>query len=327
MALIAALLVALAVGLFFLGRSLGWWDSTRTLTVPTDVVNKPAATAMTELHQQGFTNVSSRAETSSVTPGNVVTTDPVPGTRMRSNKPLVLLVSSGPVQVPVPNVVGQPEATATATLKDAGFEVNKTTAASPTVAAGTVISTNPPAHTSRAKGSAVQLVVSTGKPQVTIPYLVGETPTQAGQTLGALGLKVYQSNETSSLIPAGQVTRTNPSSGSQVPIDSHVTVFVSIGVPQVAVPNLTGHTEAAANTALQTAGLAGNFTTTPVTNSAQNGLVQSQSPGPNVNVNQGSTVNVVIGSYTAPTTTTSSTSTTQAPTTTTSTTTAPTPGT
>ena len=30
----AAVLIALAVGLFFLGRALGWWDSTRTLTVP-----------------------------------------------------------------------------------------------------------------------------------------------------------------------------------------------------------------------------------------------------------------------------------------------------
>ena len=99
------------------------------------------------------------------------------------------------MQVPVPNVVGQPVATATAALQNAGFVVNSTTAASPTVANGAVISTNPPADTERAKGSAVQLVVSTGKPQVAIPSLVGDTPTLAGQALGALGLKVYQANE------------------------------------------------------------------------------------------------------------------------------------
>ena len=55
-----------------------------------------------------------------------------------------------------------------------------------------------------------------------------------------------------------------------------------------------------ANAALQAVGLVGNFTTTPVTSSAQNGIVQSQNPGPNTSVNKGSTVNVVIGSYTGP---------------------------
>ena len=40
--------------LFFLGRALGWWDSTKTLTVPTDVVGKPAAAATTELRPAGL---------------------------------------------------------------------------------------------------------------------------------------------------------------------------------------------------------------------------------------------------------------------------------
>ena len=318
-ALVAVVLIALAVGLFFLGRALGWWGATRTLTVPSDVVGKPAPAATTELHQDGFSNVSSRSETSSVTPGDVVSTNPVPGTRLHSNKPLVLLVSSGPVQVPVPNVVGQPVAAATTALKNAGFVVNSATASSPTVTNGAVISTNPPANTERAKGSAVQLVVSTGKPLVAIPYLVGDTPTLAGQTLGALGLKVYQANDPSASVPAGEVTRSNPPSGSQVPVGSHVTVFVSTGIPQVNVPSITGDTEAAANAALQAAGLTGKFTTTPVTSSAQNGLVQSETPAANSTVNEGSTVNVVIGTYKAPTTTTTpaTTTTTQAPTTTT----------
>jgi serine/threonine-protein kinase len=318
-ALVAGVLIAVAVGVFFLGRTLGWWDSTKTLTVPADVAGKPAAAATTELQQEGFTNLSSRSETSSLTPGDVVTTDPGPGTRLKSNKPLVLLVSSGPVQVPVPNVVGQTQSAATTALKNAGFVVNVATATSPTVANGYVISTSPPAQTRRAKGSAVQLVVSTGKPVVAIPYLVGDTPAQAGQTLGALGLKVYQANEASSSVPAGEVTRTNPPAGSNEPIQSSVTVFVSTGIPQVLVPSLSGLTEAAANAALQSVGLVGNFTTSPVTTSAQNGLVQSQSPGVNTNVNQGSTVNVVVGAYRAPTTTTvpATTTTSQAPTTTT----------
>jgi eukaryotic-like serine/threonine-protein kinase len=313
-ALALGVLVVLAVALFFLGRALGWWDSTKTLTVPSDVVGKPLATATAELHQQGFTDVSSRAQTSSATVGTVLGTDPPPGSRLDSNKPVVLIASSGPQQVPVPNVVGQSQAAATAALKTAGFVVTVNTAASTTVPAGSVISTNPPSGTKRAKGSAVQLVVSSGKPLVPIPPLVGDTPSVAGQALGAIGLKVgSQVDEASTSVQAGEVTRTSPPQGSQVPLGSSVTVFVSTGVPQVSVPDLTNDTEAQANAALQANGLVGNFTTTSVTSSSRNGIVQSQSPQANTNVNKGSTVNVVIGVFQAPTTTTGPTTTTTVP--------------
>ena len=92
-----------------------------------------------------------------------------------------------------------------------------------------MISTNPPANTQRAKGSAVQLVVSTGKPQVAIPYLVGDTPDPGRPSPGRPRAEGDQANEPSASVPAGEVTRTNPPSGSQVPIGSHVTVFVSTG--------------------------------------------------------------------------------------------------
>ena len=42
-------------------------------------------------------------------------------------------------------------------------------------------------------------------------------------------------------------------------------------------------------------GLGGNFTTTPVSEATQDGIVPSQNPGPDTPVNKGSTVNVIIG--------------------------------
>jgi serine/threonine-protein kinase len=310
------LLALLGVGLFFLGRSLGWWGTPKTLTVPADVVGKPVATAQSELNTLGFSNVSTQNETNAAAPGTVIATNPPPGTRMHSDKPLVLVVSSGPVQVLVPNVVGQPQATATHTLQQAGFVVTTTAATSETVPAGSVISTIPPPGTKRAKGSQVQLTVSTGKPQVSIPSLVGETPSAAGQSLGQLGLVVGdQLNEPSSTVEFGKVTRTDPAAGSKVAIGSSVTVYVSSGVPQVTVPDLSNDTQTQASAALQAAGLQGNFTTQPTTNQAQDGKVISQSPTPNATVNKGSTVNVVIGQFTAPSTTAPTTSTTTPPTT------------
>jgi eukaryotic-like serine/threonine-protein kinase len=310
-ALIVGLLVLLGLGLFFLGRSLGWWDSAKTLTVPSNVVGKPAAAATTELHDLGFSNVTSQQQTSSVPAGNVITTKPPPSSKLKSNKQLVLVVSSGPVQVAVPNVVGQPQAAATTALDNQGFVVNAIAATSNTVLPGIVISTNPPAGTERAKGSAVQLVVSSGKQQVPIPSLVGQTPSAAGQTLGQLGLKVgNQVNEPSSTVPFGQVTRTDPPAGTQVVVGTAVTVFVSTGVPQVTVPDLTNDSKSTASAALQAIGLTPNFSTQATNDSTQNGKVISQNPPPNSSVNKGSTVNVVLGTFSPPPTSPPSTTTT-----------------
>jgi serine/threonine-protein kinase len=185
------------------------------------------------------------------------------------------------------------------------------------VAQGNVISTNPPAGTQRPKGSQVQLVVSSGKQKVTIPSLVGDTPSQAGQALGALQLGVgSQVSEPSTSVAAGLVTRTEPPAGSSVQVGSSVTVFVSSGPPQTTVPNLSGQTQAQASAALSAAGLTGAFSSGPTNNPSQNGKVISQTPGSGQTVNKGSTVTVTIGSYTAPTSTsaasTSTTSTTAA---------------
>jgi eukaryotic-like serine/threonine-protein kinase len=159
-------------------------------------------------------------------------------------------------------------------------------------------------------------VVSSGKQQVGVPSLVGQTPSAAGQTLGELGLVVGdQVSESSTTVQFGRVTRTDPPAGSKLPIGSSVTVYVSSGVPQVTVPDLSNDSQAQASAALQAAGLNGTFTPQPTTNPAQHGKVISQNPAPNATVNKGSTVNVAIGQFTPPTTV-RPTTTTPAPTTT-----------
>lgn len=155
---------------------------------------------------------------------------------------------------------------------------------------------------------------------VTIPSLTGQTPSAAGQVLGAHGLTVAsQIDEPSATVPFGEVTRTSPTAGTSVPVGSSVTVYVSTGPQQVSVPNLGQDTKAEAQTALKAVGLVGNFTTQPVTDPTQDGLVISQNPAANATLAKGSTVNVVLGSFTS-TSTSTSTPTTSSPTTTPSTT-------
>ncbi len=303
---LAALLVLLAAGGFFGGKALGLWGkSTKTLTIPTGIVNRPLTTVQAQLKQLGFTNVSNQPQASSgVQIGNVISSRPSPGTTLQSNQPVVLYVSSGPVKVAVPNVAGETEAQANQKLTQALFRVNPIAQSSNTVANGRVIGTNPKAGLPAAQGSAVQLVVSSGPPVTTIPTLVNQDPATAGSELGSMGLKVNPAQESSLTVPAGEVTRTNPPAGTSVAIGTTVTLFVSTGPPQVNVPDVTGDTRSQAQAALQAAGFTATFSTAAVSDPAQNGLAQSESPAAGSSQTQGSTVNVVIGAYQAPATTT-----------------------
>src|SRR5208282_1392570 len=72
---------------------------------------------------------------------------------------------SGAKTVSVPNVVGDTQAAATTAITGAGLALGTVTmASSATVAAGDVISQSPVAGTSVARGSAVNLTVSSGPP-------------------------------------------------------------------------------------------------------------------------------------------------------------------
>jgi serine/threonine-protein kinase len=224
---------------------------------------------------------------------------------MKSNQSITLAVSSGAVQVAVPNVAGQPSAQAAQTLQSAGFVVNQTAANSSTVAQGDVISTSPAGGSKAAQGSAINMVVSSGKQTVTIPSLVGQSPVAAGQQLGALQLLTTTADESSSSVPSGQVTRTNPPAGTSVAVGSSVTVYVSTGPAQVQVPDLSGDTQNQAQAALQSVGLQlGNVTFEPVSSHKQDGEVQSQDPTAGSQAAQGSSVDVVIGQYSSSATTT-----------------------
>ena len=296
-----ALLVVLALigaGIFFFGRSHGWWAS-KTLTIPTNVVGKTQQAATTELQGLGFKNITSQTRTSDMAAGKVVTTDPAPGTKQKADKQVVLEISAGPAPVNVPNVANDTPQQATTTLQDDGFKVTSTTAPSNTVASGLVIGTNPAAGSPEAPHSSVQIVVSTGVPQVTIPSLVNETPVAATQKLVGLGLTVTQANESSPTVPSGQVTRTDPPAGTAVSKNSSVTLYVSTGPQQVTVPDVTNDSRSDAQTALQAVGLKATFTGS----NDPNAVVISQSPAPNSTVNQGSAVMVVMGNSTTSTTT------------------------
>src|SRR5262245_1948516 len=130
------------------------------------------------------------ASVTTVPSGSVISQNPAAGTQGATGSAVALVVSSGPPQVAVPNVVGLTQAAATSAITGANLVVGTvTTASSTTVPSGSVISQNPTAGTQIAIGSAVALVVSSGAPgQILVPDVVGLTQAAATTAISNAGL-------------------------------------------------------------------------------------------------------------------------------------------
>ncbi len=126
------------------------------------------------------------AHSATVSAGSVMAQNPVAGVTAAPESVVDLIVSLGPASVSVPNVVGQPQSTASGTIGAAGLIVGAvTTTTSVTVPSGSVISQSPVAGTSVAQGTAVSLVISLGPPGGLDPGLPSPWLTQ---DIGAVGV-------------------------------------------------------------------------------------------------------------------------------------------
>jgi serine/threonine-protein kinase len=159
--------------------------------------------------------------------GVVAATDPPAGKSVPKGSKVRVNVMSGPQKIAVPGVVGQTLAQATAALHDDGFNVNPTYVDS-TAPQNQVIHQNPAPGSSVPKGSTVNLQVSNGPPQVSVPSVVGESAQQAVTDLESAGFTVSQTYQTvNDASLDNQVLSQNPDGGSQAA--RHSTVAITIG--------------------------------------------------------------------------------------------------
>jgi serine/threonine-protein kinase len=306
------LLVALAVIAFFLLRSLGG-----NVTVP-NVVGLSASQATQTLQNDHLTVGSSTVRTSNMTKGDVVSTDPKAGASVSKNSAVSLVVSGGPriPTVVVPAVAGKQLSQAIQLLQAAnlGYTVHNVSSNQPV---GTVLSQDPSEGTKIPETRKVALTVSNTQTSVSVPSVIGRSPANAGGILTQAGLTVGSQTTACSSQPNGLVSAQNPGAGATEPPGTPVNLVVSSG-SCISVPGVVGQSQNAATSAITGAGLVANTTfDTGCPNGAQPGNVDSQSPAPNAQVNNGSTVNI---SVCQPATTTTTTSTTTPSSTTTSTT-------
>jgi len=96
------------------------------------------------------------------------------------------------------------------------------------------------------------------------------------------------------------VLSTNPAAGAKVATGTAVQVTVAKGPDKVEVPDVTGETSGDAKQQLQALKFKVTTVSEAVTDSSQDGLVQDQSPKSGSNQPQGTTVQIVVGKFTAP---------------------------
>ncbi|HLI16430.1 MAG TPA: Stk1 family PASTA domain-containing Ser/Thr kinase [Acidimicrobiales bacterium] len=158
----------------------------------------------------------------------VISQSPASGSTARVDTVITLDVVKGTKLVTVPNLTGDSPAQAGAALATAGLNVaaQLNPVFSPTVPAGEVVSTSPPAGASVASGTTVTLNVSNA---VTVPNVVSLSLQEAESQLSAAGLN-YRVAE----VPApatdqvGLVTNQSPLPGKVVRPLATVTIFVGV---------------------------------------------------------------------------------------------------
>ncbi|GMA87038.1 hypothetical protein GCM10025868_22880 [Angustibacter aerolatus] len=157
----------------------------------------------------------------------------------------------------------------------------RTQTASDSVDEGSVVSSNPSAQTMLARGSTVNLVVSTGRAQVTVPPLEGLSQDDAEQALTDAGLKVGDVERVESAEHVkGQVVSSTPGQDAQVDSGSEVDLQVSNG--KVMVPNVNGLTLVEATAALTQAGLAVDATEYRESTQPENTVIEQSDQGKTV---------------------------------------------
>lgn len=141
-------------------------------------------------------------------------------------------------RVPVPNVVGRPQAQAEAILEEAGLGVGRVTETVSDEEPGLVVIQRPMAGDSVDPGTLIHLVISTGRtrtpPKVTVPDVVGLHIDHAIEVLREAQLRVGRVSETGSNKEPDTVLRQSPGRGTRVPIGSAVRLIVAIPTPPTA---------------------------------------------------------------------------------------------
>jgi eukaryotic-like serine/threonine-protein kinase len=297
LAVLILLLLILAGLLFLLVRNFAddGSDDPTLVTVP-NVVGQPADRAQDTLEAAGFDV--SRASAASERPvDEVIEQNPPADEQAEEGSEVTITLSTGPETATVPSVEGLTVDEASRALIEAGFVPRQQAEENADVEENIVIRTDPAAGAEAALNSAVTIFYSSGPNTIPIPDVSRQSENDARNTLAGAGFtgNIPAQQEASNDVPEGQVIRTDPPAGQQAAANATITLFVSSGRGQVGVPNVEGLAEDNARAQLQ--GFDVQTRDQDVNDPNQDGLVLSQNPPAGTQVDEGSTITLVIGRF------------------------------
>lgn len=206
-----------------------------------------------------------------------------------------ILAQDSKKRVEVPELVGKTEGAAMELLEEAGLDCKvKERRESSKYEEGYVIEQDPAEGKRVAKGTEVQIVVSSGlvSDETEVPDVSGKDEETAQKMLEDAGFKV-SSEAVYSEEDQGTVIGTDPAAGTMAAKDSTVTMKVSKGSEKISVPNVVGKSESEAKTEIANAGLTVSTVETEYSESYGAGVVIRQSPSSG-KVEKGTSVSLVV---------------------------------
>jgi serine/threonine-protein kinase len=193
----------------------------------------------------------------------------------------------------VPNVVGKQLIQAREQLERAGFDV-RTERVRSQADFDEVLDQDPDAGEEADEGSTVTLEVSRGPGNVLVPSVANRPQEQAINELEDAGLKVSVESRPSDEIEDGLAIGTTPKAGKSVVKGTRITLFVSSGPEQVAVPDVVGLSRDSAQDSLRGEGL--KVVVREESSDKPEDEVLSQDPAAGTEVDAGTRVTITVSS-------------------------------
>ncbi|WP_294463803.1 Stk1 family PASTA domain-containing Ser/Thr kinase [uncultured Anaerofustis sp.] len=224
------LAIILAVMLVSGGVFAGTRIFAKEVTVP-NITNMTQQQAEAELAKVGLKAASPKMKNSvDVEEGKIISQSPKQGIKIKTYQKVEIVVSSGPADVKVPDVVGAQQEEAESKITNTELVVKVVSEYRDDVKKGEVFKQEPSAGEEVKQGNTVTIYVSKGENKVTMESLTGMSLSDAKARIKKLGLSVGEiSYETSSRYSKDVVISSSPEQYEEVTVGSSVDLTVSKG--------------------------------------------------------------------------------------------------
>lgn len=222
-----------------------------------------------------------------ISKGKIIQSQPAGGGRVSAASNVGLIISKGQERILVPKLTGITPDVAASQLDELGFTVGEIDEKfDMKIPSGYLIETEPKALSSLKRKTIVNLIVSKGIEQISIPSYLGKGGEQALSELTGLGFDVDVTYKFSDTVFQGVVMSQSPENLELAAKGSNLILIISKGPEFVFVPNVLGKNKNDASLDLENLGLRVKI--------KGSGKVNNISPTIGVKVKQGSIITLTL---------------------------------